>query len=124
MNSDDESRGPELDPGRSRRPGPGYNVFLGPAAPARPPDPPRGRADVDDTIRLLRTLCVLIVFSSATLPLVAFTGIGMGVPPWICLAVAFGVGPLTTWAFVMAFEKIRRSSLPDGPGDRPSSGGP
>lgn len=121
MTSDDESKGPELAPGRSRLPGPGYNVFLGPPPPAPPPGP--GRADVDDTIRLLRTLCALLV-SSATLPLVAFAGIGMGVPPWLCLIAAFGGGPLTTWAFVMTFEKVRRSSPPDGPEDRPSSGGP
>ncbi|UIX33636.1 hypothetical protein [Streptomyces sp. GQFP] len=130
MTSDDECKGPELDPGRSRRPGPSYNIFLesGTASderPARPPGPQRGRgrADVDDTIRLLRNLAALVVFSSATLTLVAFAGIGMGVPPWFCLAVAFGGGPLTIWAFVMTFETVR-SALPDGPEDRPSSGGP
>jgi len=124
MNSDDESKVPELDPGRSRLPGPGYNVFLGPAPPPRPPDPRRGPADADNPIGLLRTLGALLVFSSATLPLVAFAGIGMGAPPWFCLVVAFGSGPLTVWAFVIAFVTVRRSSLPDGPEDPPSSGGP
>ncbi|WP_330288437.1 hypothetical protein [Streptomyces sp. NBC_00576] len=128
MTSDDECQGPELDPGRSRRPWPGFNMFLEPGAvpdetPARTPGPRRRRAEVDDTIRLLRNLAALVVFSSATLTLVAFAGIGMGVPPWFCLVVAFGGGPLTIWAFVMAFEAVR-SSLPDGPEDPPSSGGP
>ncbi|ELP61364.1 hypothetical protein ACKI1I_39960 [Streptomyces turgidiscabies] len=131
MDSDDECTGPELDPGRPRRTGPNYNIFLGPGpsadatekTPAHLPGAGRGRADVDDTIRLLRNLAALVVFSSTTLTLVAFAGIGMGVPPWFCLAVAFGGGPLTIWGFVMTFETVR-SSLPDGTEDPPSNGEP
>ncbi|MDX3750442.1 hypothetical protein [Streptomyces sp. AK08-02] len=133
MTSDDECKGPELDPGRSRRTGPSYNIFLesgatadeGAGTPARPPGHRRGRVDGEtvNALRLLRNLAGLVVFSSATLPLVAFAGVGMGMPPWFCLAIAFGGGPLTIWAFVRTFETVR-SSLPDGPEDPPSSGGP
>ncbi|WP_405820956.1 hypothetical protein OG241_34480 [Streptomyces sp. NBC_01390] len=131
MKSDDECKGPELDPGRSRRPGPSYNFFLEtgataaepPARPARPSRPRRGRADADGTVRLLRNLAALLVFSSAPSALVAIAGVGLGVSPWFCLTVAFGGGPLTIWAFVMTFETIR-SSMPDGTEDPPSNGEP
>lgn len=131
MDSDDECTGPELDPGRSRHTGPTGNIFLSrwhladrpDEAPAGPPSPQPGRTDVDDTIRLLRNLGALLVFFSAAPTLVAFAGIGMGAPIWFCLTVAFGGGPLTIWAFVMAFAAVR-SSLPNGSKDPPSSGEP
>ncbi|MEH0419225.1 hypothetical protein [Streptomyces sp. B21-083] len=131
MTSDDERKGPELGPRRSRRAEPDYNIFLQSGAAAGesdetypyPPGPQRGKVDVDVTIKLLRNLAALVVFSSVTLTLVAFAGIGMGVPPWFCLVVAFGGGPLTIWAFVMAFGAVQ-SSLLDGRGGPPSSGGP
>ncbi|MFI1360627.1 hypothetical protein ACH4TV_44705 [Streptomyces sp. NPDC020898] len=121
MTSDDGYKEAELDSGRSRRPGPGHNLFLESArtadgTPPRPPVPRHGRADVDDTLRALRNLAALVVVSSATLTLVAFAGIAMGVPPWFCLAVAFGGGPLSIWAFTRMFETLR-SSLADGPED-------
>ncbi|MFF3376373.1 hypothetical protein ACFYXF_25890 [Streptomyces sp. NPDC002680] len=130
MTSDDECKGPELGPRRSRRAEPSYNMFLESEATvgetnetqARPPGTRRGRADADE-IRLLRNLGALFIFFSVPSTLVAFAGIGLGVSPWYCLIIAFSGGPLTIWAFVMAFVAVR-SSLPDGPEDPPSSGGP
>ena len=133
MTSDDERKGPELGPRRSRRAEPDYNIFLQSGAAAGesdetypyPPGPQRGKVDVDVTIKLLRNLAALVVFSSVTLTLVAFAGIGMGVPPWFCLVVAFGGGPLTILLGRSSWPSVRcspRCSSTDEEVHRPVAG--
>ncbi|MER6108767.1 hypothetical protein ACWGPD_00455 [Streptomyces hirsutus] len=80
----------------------------------------RRRAHTDDLIRLLRNLAALAVFSSATLTLVAFAGVRMGIPAEICVAGSFSAAVLLVRTFAKAFESVR-GSLPDAPKDPPST---
>ncbi|WP_405772356.1 hypothetical protein [Streptomyces sp. NBC_01538] len=136
MDSDDECTGPELDPGRPRRTGPSYNIFLesgrtsdtADETPARPRAPRRGRADVDhmlrDAVRIGRNIAILTMFYSAGALVVGFAGLRMGAPPWLCLMVAACGGPSMVLVSVKAFETVRPSLPLDGSGDQPSSGEP
>jgi len=80
----------------------------------------RRRAHTDDLIRVLRNLTALALFSSATLTLVAYAGVRMGIPAEACVAGSFSAAVLLIRTFAKAFESIR-PSLPDAPKDPPST---
>ena len=80
----------------------------------------RRRAHTDDLIRVLRNLTALAVFSSATLTLVAYAGVRMGIPPEACVVGSFSAAVLLVRTFAKAFEAVR-PSLPDAPKDPPST---
>jgi len=80
----------------------------------------RRRAHTNDLIRVLRNLTALAVFSSATLTLVAYAGIRMGIPPEACVGGSFSAAILLVRTFAKAFESVR-PSLPDAPRDPPST---
>ncbi|MFJ9560287.1 hypothetical protein ACIRQQ_09620 [Streptomyces fuscichromogenes] len=79
----------------------------------------RGRAHTDDLIRVLRNLTALAVFTSATLLLIAYAGVRMGVPPQLCIPGSVSAAALLVRTFAKAFESIR-PSLPDAPKAPPS----
>jgi hypothetical protein len=83
----------------------------------------RDRAHTDDLIRVLRNLTALAVLTSASLLLVAYAGIRMGVPPELCIPGSVSAAALLVRTFAKAFESVR-PALPDAPRTPPSNDAP